>query len=658
MAKPSQHRNQQMRLMLMFLGIIMLFLLFHTMVKPQAEIQEIKFHEFLEAVDLPAEDPKRIVEVTFKENEISGLRQDSTAFKAYGPNDPDLRKTLITKGVLVNFERPEEMSWWKTFLINSLPLVLLVLIFIFFMRQLQIGGGKAMSFGKSKAKLQSESDVKITFKDVAGIDEAKQELEEIIDFLKDPKKFTKLGGRIPKGVLLIGPPGTGKTILAKAIAGEAGVPFFSISGSDFVEMFVGVGASRVRDLFEQAKKHSPCIIFIDEIDAVGRHRGAGLGGGHDEREQTLNQLLVEMDGFESNEGVILIAATNRVDVLDPALLRPGRFDRRVVVPPPDVKGREGILKVHTRKTPMEDDVNLKTIAKGTPGFSGADLENLVNEAALLAARLGFDKVTNHHFELAKDKVMMGPERKSMVFGEKEKKTTAYHEAGHALVAHCIPGADPVHKLTIIPRGMALGVTMLLPAEDRLSLSKEQCEGTISYAMGGRAAEEVVFGHFTTGASDDIKKATDIARKMVCQWGMSEKLGPVHFGREHHDPFVGREMGQGAGQSEQTSRFIDEEVNRIINSAYQRAKDILTKNRNILEALAEALIIKETIEGRELDQLLRGQPIVSDSDREAYEKRKTESLDPDRAENRKDTEKKKDSLDASFAGGLGVLPQGT
>ena len=514
-----------MRFLMLFAGIFGLFLLVHLMVKQPDEPKSIKFSDFLAAVNTPEGD-NRIAEVTFKDNEITGIRADKTTFKTYGPNDADMRKTLLDKGVKVNYEPPEEMTWWKTLLINSLPLIIILFLFVFFMRQLQIGGGKAMSFGKSRAKLLNENQARVTFEDIAGIDEAKQELEEIIEFLKDPKKFTRLGGRIPKGVLLVGSPGTGKTILAKAIAGEAGVPFFSISGSDFVEMFVGVGASRVRDLFDQAKKHAPCIVFIDEIDAVGRHRGAGLGGGHDEREQTLNQLLVEMDGFEANEGVIIIAATNRPDVLDPALLRPGRFDRRVVVPKPDVKGREGILKVHSRKSPLGKDVDLPTIAQGTPGFSGADLENLVNEAALIAARQDSKELSNHHFELAKDKILMGPERKSMIMSIEEKRNTAYHEAGHAIVGLYIGGVDPVHKISIIPRGQALGVTIMLPAEDRYTLTKEYAEGMIAYAMGGRAAEELMFRKQTTGAGDDINKATDIARKMVCNWGMSEASWPT------------------------------------------------------------------------------------------------------------------------------------
>ncbi len=502
-------------------------------------------------------------------------------------------------------EAKEDSPFWQSLIISWLPMIFLFVIFIFFMRQLQAGGGKAMSFGKSKAKLLSDHQNKITFKDVAGIEEAKEEVEEIIAFLKDPKKFTRLGGRIPKGVLMMGPPGTGKTLLARAIAGEAGVPFFSISGSDFVEMFVGVGASRVRDLFEQGKKNAPCIIFIDEIDAVGRHRGAGLGGGHDEREQTLNQLLVEMDGFESNDGVILIAATNRPDVLDPALLRPGRFDRRIVVPRPDVKGRLGILAVHARRTPLATNVDLEVIAKGTPGFSGADLENLVNEAALLAARRDKDKLDMSDFELAKDKVLMGAERRSMIISDYEKRTTAYHEAGHALVARMLPGSDPVHKLTIIPRGRALGVTQQLPTEDHLNMSKEYAVNRIAILMGGRLAEEIIFGQITTGAGNDIEVATDLARAMVCEWGMSEKLGPLAFGKREGEVFLGREIGQRQDYSEQTAIEIDAEVRRIVFENYERARKVLLENLEILKAIAEALLEYETLDTSDIDVLMGG-----------------------------------------------------
>ncbi|MFO0623432.1 MAG: ATP-dependent zinc metalloprotease FtsH [Polyangia bacterium] len=502
-------------------------------------------------------------------------------------------------------EKPYESGVLTLILSTVLPMVLVVLLFFLMMRQLQAGGGKAMSFGKAKARLLTENQNKVTFSDVAGVEEAKDEVEEIIAFLKDPKKFTRLGGRIPKGVLMMGPPGTGKTLLARAIAGEAGVPFFSISGSDFVEMFVGVGASRVRDLFEQGKRHAPCIIFIDEIDAVGRHRGAGLGGGHDEREQTLNQLLVEMDGFESNDGVIMIAATNRPDVLDPALLRPGRFDRRIVVPRPDVKGREGILKVHARRVPLGPDVDLAVVSRGTPGFSGADLESLVNEAALMAARKGKEMVEMRDFEEAKDKVLMGPERKSMVISEKERHITAIHEAGHTLVAHMLPGTDPVHRVTIIPRGPALGVTQQLPTEDRLNATNDWAKSKIAVLMGGRVAEELVFSHLTTGAGSDLEHATDLARKMVCNWGMSEKLGPLTFGRKEEHVFLGREIGQSQNYSEETARLIDDEVKRIVMEQYSRTQELLTTHLDQLKRLADALLTHETLSGDDVDVVLKG-----------------------------------------------------
>src|SRR4051812_7927040 len=500
--------------------------------------------------------------------------------------------SLAKRGVVIEAEdaRPSIGAY----VLNFLPWLLLIGFYLFLFRQMQAGGAKAFSFGKSKAKLLTGDTPKVTFADVAGADEAKQELQEIIEFLRDPQKFTKLGGRLPKGALLVGPPGTGKTLLARAVAGEAGRPFFSMSGSDFVEMFVGVGASRVRDLFEQGKAHAPCIIFIDEIDAVGRHRGAGLGGGHDEREQTLNQLLVEMDGFESNDGVILIAATNRPDVLDPALLRPGRFDRRIVVPRPDVKGRYGILKVHTKKTPLGANVDLEIIARGTPGFSGADLENLVNEAALLAARADKDRLDMHDFEMAKDKVLMGPERRSMIISEKEKRNTAFHEAGHALVGKMVPSADPVHKVTIIPRGRALGLTQSLPAEDRLSLTREQANDHIAVMMGGRIAEELIFNQLTTGAANDLQQATDLARKMVCDWGMSEKLGPMHFGKREEMVFLGRDFNEQKDYSEQTAVDIDIEVKRIVTANYERAKGVVAQNIDKLKVLAEALLEYETI----------------------------------------------------------------
>jgi cell division protease FtsH len=525
-------------------------------------------------------------------------------FKTFAPEDPELIKTLRDKGVRIEARPEDGEPWYITLLVQWFPMFLLIGVWVFFMRQMQMGGGKAMSFGKSRAKLLTENQHRITFSDVAGVEEAKQELEEIIAFLKDPKKFTRLGGRIPKGVLLVGAPGTGKTLLARAIAGEAGVPFFSISGSDFVEMFVGVGASRVRDLFVQGKKQAPCIIFIDEIDAVGRHRGAGLGGGHDEREQTLNQLLVEMDGFETNEGVILIAATNRPDVLDPALLRPGRFDRRVVVPRPDVRGREEILRVHSRRVPLADGVDIGQLARGTPGFSGADLENLVNEAALLAARKNKDKVDMQDFELSKDKVLMGAERRSMILSNEERRTTAYHEAGHALVAKLIPDTDPVHKVTIIPRGMALGVTQQVPIDDRHTWSREYIHNRLAIMFGGRVAEELSSGQITTGAGDDIEKATDLARRMVCEWGMSENLGPMTFGKKEEQIFLGRDFTQTKDYSEQTAIEIDSEVRRILRDAYERAKRLLRSNLEILHRMATVLLEKEVLDGPEIDELLR------------------------------------------------------
>ncbi|MFA9408524.1 MAG: ATP-dependent zinc metalloprotease FtsH, partial [Candidatus Dadabacteria bacterium] len=524
-------------------------------------------------------------------------------FKTVGPANDQLIKTLEEKGITFKFDSDKEGSL-TSILLNWAPLLLLVVIMVFFMRQLQAGGSKAMSFGKNKARMLSENQNKTTFKDVAGIDEAKEEVQEIVDFLKNPKKFTKLGGRIPKGILLVGSPGTGKTLLARAIAGEAGVPFFIISGSDFVEMFVGVGASRVRDLFVQAKRHCPCIIFVDELDAVGRHRGAGLGGGHDEREQTLNQLLVEMDGFESNEGIILMAATNRPDVLDPALLRPGRFDRQVVVPRPDVRGREEILKVHSRNTPLEDDVKLSVIARSTPGFSGADLENLVNESALHAARFGKTKITMEDFEFAKDKVIMGAERKSLIISDSEKKITAYHEAGHALVARLTPGTDPIHKVTIIPRGMALGVTQQLPVEDRYTLSRTNLNATIMVLLGGRAAEELVFGERTSGAGNDLERVTDIARRMVCEWGMSEKVGPITFGKGDEQIFLGKEIAKQKDYSEETAIDIDNEKKSIVTINYEKARTLLEDNIDLLHKVAEVLLDKEVIDGKELDELIK------------------------------------------------------
>ncbi|HUL60700.1 MAG TPA: ATP-dependent zinc metalloprotease FtsH [Anaeromyxobacteraceae bacterium] len=582
--------------------IVMVMFLFSYMQGRSQEPHPVDWSTFMSKVEAG-----EVREVQVKDLEYQAKLRDNTTLRTVGP--PDISATIAEKlrthGVAVRFEKGDQGSLWVTVLLQWLPLVLLFLLFFFFMRQLQSGGGKAMSFGKSRAKLMTEHHNKVTFADVAGIDESRDELEEIISFLKDPKKFTRLGGRIPKGVLLMGPPGTGKTLLARAVAGEAGVPFFSISGSDFVEMFVGVGASRVRDLFEQGKKNAPCIIFIDEIDAVGRHRGAGLGGGHDEREQTLNQLLVEMDGFESNEGVILIAATNRPDVLDPALLRPGRFDRRIVVPRPDLNGRLGILKVHTKKTPLEASVDLNQIARGTPGFSGADIENLVNEAALYAARRNRERLGTDDFEFAKDKVLMGTERRSMFISEKEKRTTAVHEAGHALVARIIPGTDPVHKVTIIPRGRALGLTQQLPQEDRLNISQEFALNQVAILMGGRIAEEITFGQRTTGAGNDIEVATNLARSMVCEWGMSEKLGPLAFGKKEGEVFLGREMGAVQSYSEQTARDIDAEVHRIVTEQYERAKAILTEHQGTLHRIADALIEHETLDTADIDVLLGG-----------------------------------------------------
>jgi len=536
------------------------------------------------------------------------VRPANRKFRVLIPKEkaPQIMDTLHDKAVQLNVKEVRS-SDWVLILLNALPLLLLAGFVFFLMRQMQAGGNKALSFGKSRARLLSAQQKKATFKDVAGSDEAKEELQEIIDFLKDPQKFQKLGGRIPKGVLLVGPPGTGKTLLARAIAGEANVPFFSISGSDFVEMFVGVGASRVRDLFEQGKKNAPCIVFIDEIDAVGRHRGAGLGGGHDEREQTLNALLVEMDGFESNEGVILIAATNRPDVLDPALLRPGRFDRRVVVARPDVKGREEILRVHTRKVPISDDTDLSIIARGTPGFSGADLANLVNEAALWAARQNRKFVMMADFEMAKDKVLMGVERKSMILSDEEKRNTAYHEAGHALVAAMTPGADPVHKVTIIPRGMALGLTMQLPEADKHTYTKEYLEGMLAVLMGGRTAEEIFLGHITTGAGNDIERATDIARNMVCEWGMSQ-MGPLAYGKKEEAIFLGREIAQHRDFSEDTALHIDKEVKRIVNEAYEKAHALLSNHRETLEHVAMALLEREVLDANEVKLLMEGKPL--------------------------------------------------
>jgi cell division protease FtsH len=579
-------------------GLFMI-LLFNLFSVPHHEPEEeVIFSEFMSKLD-----KGELERVIIKSSHISAIMKDKTRIRTYSVEYPELVQLLRDKGVQIEAKPPEESPWYITFLVTWGPFVLFLGLWFFLMRQMQMGGNKALSFGKSRARLLTEERKKVLFADVAGIDEAKDEVLEIIEFLKDPRKFQKLGGRIPKGVLIVGPPGTGKTLLAKAIAGEAAVPFFSISGSDFVEMFVGVGASRVRDLFEQGKKHAPCIIFIDEIDAVGRLRGAGLGGGHDEREQTLNQLLVEMDGFDTTEGVILVAATNRPDVLDPALLRPGRFDRQVVVNRPDLKGRSEILKVHAKKVPVAANVDLEKIARGTPGFSGADLENLVNEAALWAARLSKKEVEVIDFEMAKDKVLMGAERKSLILSDEEKRTTAYHEAGHALIAKLIPGTDPVHKVTIIPRGRALGVTMQLPTDDRHGYSKVYLYNQLAILMGGRVAEELVLKDMTTGAGNDIERATDLARKMVCEWGMSEKMGPLTFGKHNEQVFLGRELGSQRDFSEQIAMEIDEEVKRLVMENYERAKRLLTENMTSLKRLAEALLEKEVLDGSDIDQII-------------------------------------------------------
>jgi len=590
---------------LVFWGIIivimiLLFNLFYG--KPRQTVLDKNYSEFITEVE-----KNQVLEVEAQGRNLIWRDKEGKRYKTYAPEDPEMIKILREKRVVINAKKESDTSFIQI-IITWAPMILLIGVWIFFMKQMQIGGGKALSFGKSKAKILTKEHHQVTFENVAGIEEAKDELEEIIAFLRDPKKFTKLGGRIPKGVLLIGAPGTGKTLLARAIAGEADVPFFSISGSDFVEMFVGVGASRVRDLFLQGKRNAPCIIFIDEIDAVGRHRGAGLGGGHDEREQTLNQLLVEMDGFESNEGVILIAATNRPDVLDPALLRPGRFDRQVVVPVPDVKGREEILKVHSKQTPLADDVNFTELARGTPGLTGADLENLVNEAALLAARLGKEKVEMADLEQAKDKVLMGVERKSMIISLEERRMTAFHEAGHTLVAKMIPGTDPIHKVTIIPRGRALGLTQQLPIDEKHTYPKDYLLNNITIMMGGRVAEELVLNHQTTGAGNDIERATEIARKMVCEWGMSEKLGPLTFGKKEEQIFLGREFAQHRDYSEETARLIDNEIRTIVTHSYEKAKDILQRNMAALHQLANSLLEKEVLDSRQIDSIIKGEMV--------------------------------------------------
>ena len=577
---------------------LVIILLFHMFNQPQKIGQEIIFSDLVGYIDRG-----QVEEVTIKGENIEGKLIDGRVFKTYAPKDSGIIALLKEKGVRIAAKPAEGSSWYMTILISWFPIILLIGVWIFFMRQMQSGGGKAMSFGKSRARLMTDKQSKVTFDDVAGIDEAKQELQEVVEFLKDPKKFTRLGGRIPKGVLLVGPPGTGKTLLARAIAGEAGVPFLSISGSDFVEMFVGVGASRVRDLFNQGKKHAPCIIFIDELDAVGRHRGAGLGGGHDEREQTLNQLLVEMDGFESNEGVIIMSATNRPDVLDPALLRPGRFDRQVVVPLPDIKGREKIFHVHVNKVPIDKNVDMAVLARGTPGFSGADIENLVNEAALRAARFDKTSVEMSDFEYAKDKVLMGTERKSMVISEQEKRITAYHEAGHALIAKLIPGTDPLHKVTIIPRGRALGLTMQLPTDEKHTYPKQYLLNNIAILLGGRAAEELVLHDFTTGAGNDIERATELARKMVCEWGMSDNMGPLTYGKKEEQIFLGREFATHKDYSEETAKKIDVEVSTIVRDGYERSKTLLMEKIEILHKLAQELLSKEVLNADEVDVIM-------------------------------------------------------
>ena len=636
--------KQSHKTLLLWVLLIMMFLAIWQFLSPaQSPATQVAYSEFMSQVHADKEKEPYVESVSIKDHELTYWVKDPKSQSkskrvTIGPDrTEDLAKDLVANKVAVTFEKEDSSPFWSGAVVTILPMVFLLVMFYLFMRQLQAGGGKAMSFGKSRARLLSEAQNKVTFADVAGIDEAKDELEEIIAFLKDPKKFQKLGGRIPKGVLMMGPPGTGKTLLARAIAGEAGVPFFSISGSDFVEMFVGVGASRVRDLFEQGKKHAPCIIFIDEIDAVGRHRGAGLGGGHDEREQTLNQLLVEMDDFESNEGVIIVAATNRPDVLDPAILRPGRFDRRIVVNRPDVRGREGILHVHTKKVPLGTDVNMEILARGTPGFVGADLENLVNEAALLAARQDKDVVTMIDFEMAKDKVLMGAERRSMVISENEKRTTAWHEAGHALVAKLLEkNADPVHKVTIIPRGPALGVTQQLPKEDRLSMSREFAKARIAVMMGGRVAEELVFGQFTTGAGNDIKQASNLARRMVTEFGMSDVIGPISYASDEESVFLGRDLtSRSRNYSETVANQIDDEVRKFIIEGHEEARQLLSQNRDALDRIANALLERETLDGEDVDLIVAGRdlpqrtkvviPTYADREKAAKEKRRAASI---------------------------------
>jgi cell division protease FtsH len=599
--------NQQFyRNMALWVVILVMILLLVTMLRQdEAEPPQLAYSDFLEKIETEA-----IESVEIEEGNISGKLTDGSTFRTFAPViSEDLLAELHAKNIEIVARPKPEGSFWRQALVMWFPLLLIIGLWIFFIRQMQSGGGKAMSFGKSRARLLTENQQRVTFDDVAGVEESKAELEEIIEFLREPKKFTRLGGRIPKGLLLVGTPGTGKTLLARAVAGEAGVPFYSISGSDFVEMFVGVGASRVRDLFMQGKKNAPCIIFIDEIDAVGRHRGAGMGGGHDEREQTLNQLLVEMDGFESNEGVILIAATNRPDVLDPALLRPGRFDRRVVVPRPDLRGRLAILKVHTRRVPLEENVDLEVIARGTPGMVGADLQNLVNEAALLAARRDGQSVGTVDFEDAKDKVVLGAERRSMIMSDDDKRATAYHEAGHALIAMLLPESDPVHKVTIIPRGMALGVTWTMPEEDRYTLTKGQLLAQIAHAMGGRAAEKLVLDYYSTGAANDLKQATELARQMICSYGMSEKIGPVSYSDDEHDVFLGRDLMQRREYSEHKAQEIDVEIARLLAESYEKALKLLTEHRALLGRISESLLERETLDHAELNLLIEGKPLA-------------------------------------------------
>ncbi len=596
-------RNSLLWLMIAFAAL----LIFNMFSKPSQTSTEMPYSEFIELIETG-----NVAEVSIVEKVIKGKLTSGEGFQTYTPDDPGLVPQLLNNHVKIIASPPEEAPFFMTLLMSWFPMLLLIGVWIFFMRQMNGGvGGKggAMSFGRSRARMLNQEQGRVTFADVAGIDEAKDELEEVVEFLSRPKKFTRLGGRIPKGVLLVGPPGTGKTLLARAVAGEAGVPFFSISGSDFVEMFVGVGASRVRDLFVQGKKNAPCLIFIDEIDAVGRQRGVGIGGGHDEREQTLNQLLVEMDGFESNEGVILIAATNRPDVLDPALLRPGRFDRQVIVPTPDLKGRQHIIQVHARKTPLADDVNIDVLAKGTPGFSGADLENLVNEAALQAAKNDKNELNMRDFEYAKDKILMGRERRSLILSDEEKRITAYHEAGHALVAKLLPKADPVHKVSIIPRGRALGVTMQLPEEDRHGYSRGFLEGNIAVLMAGRVAEELIMDDITTGAGNDIERASKLARKMVCEWGMSDAVGPQAIGDQSSEPFLGRELTSTKGVSDDTARLVDDEVKRIITQAHDKCEELLKANMEALHAIANALLERETISGEDIDMLMKGEELA-------------------------------------------------